>query len=164
MGAFFIEFIDKMWYYISMHLVSQSPQDTQDIAATVAQRILAHMPGQARATVVALRGELGAGKTTFTQGLARALGIAETPKSPTFNLVKQYAIPNTRYVLWHLDCYRLTDHRDLIALDLPAAFTDPRNIILIEWPERISDGLPRDHIEIRLTHEGPTKRGITITE
>lgn len=147
-----------------MHLVSQSPTDTQAIAAKMAERLLAALPGQNAATIVALRGELGAGKTTFTQGFARALGVTEQPKSPTFNLVKQYAIPGTDFSLWHLDCYRLEGRQDLVALDLPAAFENPRNIMLIEWPERIGDGLPRDHIEVHLTHEGPEKRGVTINE
>lgn len=147
-----------------MHLVSQSPQDTQHIAAQLARKLLAAMPGTSAATVVALRGELGAGKTTFTQGFAQTLGVTEQPKSPTFMLAKQYAIPGTPYSLWHLDCYRLNDHRDLVTLDLHHLFTDPNVLMLIEWPERISNGLPRDHIEVHLTHEGPEKRGITIKE
>ena|ERR1051326_4079011 len=147
-----------------MKVVSQSAKDTQKIAQNLAQKILAGMPGRAHATTITLRGELGAGKTTFTQGFARGLGIGEQPKSPTFLLAKQYAIPGTSYSLWHLDCYRLTDHRDLVTLDLHTLFSDPRNILLIEWPERINDGVPREHIEVRLTHNGPTQRGITITE
>jgi tRNA threonylcarbamoyladenosine biosynthesis protein TsaE len=147
-----------------MQLVSQSPQDTQKIAAGLARRLLPAMSGRSRATVIGLYGDLGAGKTTFTQGFARELGITEHPKSPTFNLVKRYTIPDTTYELWHLDCYRLTDHRDLVALDLHTAFESPNNLILIEWPERISDGLPRERIEVHLTHQGPEKRGITIRE
>ena len=146
-----------------MHIVSQSVEDTQKAAEKLAHTLVVAMPGKTAATIVALRGDLGAGKTTFTQGFAHGLHVVETPKSPTFNLVKQYAIPGTEYSLWHMDCYRLTDHRDLIALDLHTAFTNPHNLILIEWPERISDGLPRDHIEVHLTHEGPQKRGMTIT-
>ncbi len=147
-----------------MQLVSQSPQDTQNIAAKLAQRLLMAMPEKSQATVVALRGELGAGKTTFTQGLARALNITEPTKSPTFLLAKQYAMPGTVFSLWHLDCYRLNSYKDLTTLDMHSLFSDPRNIILIEWPERISDGLPRDHIEVHLTHKGENKRGIDIIE
>lgn len=147
-----------------MNLVSQNPEDTYAIAAKLAHRILAGMPGRGSAAIVALRGELGAGKTTFTQGFARALGVAEHPKSPTFLVAKEYPIPNTTYRLWHLDCYRLTSHRDLATLDLHSLFTDPHVIMLIEWPENIGDGLPRDHIEVHLTHNGPTKRGIDITD
>jgi tRNA threonylcarbamoyladenosine biosynthesis protein TsaE len=146
-----------------MKLVSQNPSDTQAIAAKLAQRLIDALPGRDRAAVVALRGDLGVGKTTFTQGFAKALGVAEQPKSPTFNLVKQYSIPGTGFSLWHLDCYRLEGRHDLVTLDLHHAFEDPHNIILIEWPERIGDGLPRDHVEVHLTHEGEEKRGVTIT-
>jgi len=114
--------------------------------------------------VIALRGELGAGKTTFVQGFARQLGILEQPKSPTFLLAKEYRIPHTEYSLWHLDCYRLSDHRDLITLDLHTIFAQPQNMVIVEWPERVSEGLPREHVEVHLTHEGETKRGITIIE
>lgn len=147
-----------------MHLVSQSPQDTSHIASQLAQRVLQAMPGRNAATVIALRGELGAGKTTFTQGFARALGVVEQPKSPTFNLAKEYQIPGTPYRMWHLDCYRLNNHRDLVTIDLHRLFEDPNVIMMIEWPERVSDGLPRDHVEVHLTHEGPEQRGITIRE
>lgn len=153
-----------------MHLVSHSANDTQAIAARLAERVRAALPGRA-ATVIALRGELGAGKTTFVQGFARALGITHHPKSPTFNLAKQYSIPGTPYSLWHLDCYRLAGFQDLQTIDLHRLFTDPANIILIEWPERVGDGLPRDRIEIHFTHlpgrqagTGNDTRGITIPE
>lgn len=147
-----------------MYVVSQSSTDTQKIAAGLARRILTAMTGKARATIVALRGELGAGKTTFAQGFARALGVAENPRSPTFLLAKQYRIPGTAYSLWHLDCYRLHDHRDLVTLDLHTVFRDRTNIVVVEWPERVGDGLPAGHIEVHMTHQGPEKRGITITE
>jgi tRNA threonylcarbamoyladenosine biosynthesis protein TsaE len=146
-----------------MHLVSQGPEDTRAIAAKLAQRLVAAMSGTT-ATIVALRGDLGAGKTTFTQGFANALGVKEQPKSPTFNLAKRYAIPGTEYSLWHLDCYRLDSHKDLAAMDMHAVFADPRNLVLIEWPERIGDGLPRDRVEVHLSHDGGDKRGISISE
>lgn len=146
-----------------MHLVSESPQDTQAIAAKLAQRLLDRMPGST-ATIVALRGDLGAGKTTFVQGMARALGVSKLPKSPTFNLAKRYDVPGTSYSLWHLDCYRLSSHKDLAAMDMHAVFADPNTIVLIEWPERIGDGLPRDHVEVHMTHEGGDARGIVIKE
>lgn len=145
-----------------MQYVSQSSQDTQAIAAQLAQTVRASMP-RAAATIIALRGQLGAGKTTFAQGFARALGIMQQPKSPTFLLVKQYAVPGTAFSLWHLDCYRLKSHTDLAAIDLHSIFGDANNVILIEWPENIGDGLPRDHIEVHFEHAGNDKRSITIS-
>ncbi len=145
-----------------MQLVSQSAYDTQEIARTVAEKIRSTLPGT-HATVIALRGDLGAGKTTFTQGFARALGIAQMPKSPTFLLAKQYAIPETSYSLWHLDCYRMKSHADLVTIDLHRIFDAPNNIILVEWPENISDGLPKHHGEIHFEHTGGDTRSITIS-
>ena len=145
-----------------MQYVSQSAQDTQAIATELAHTVRAEMP-RALATVIALRGELGAGKTTFTQGFAKALGIAQQPKSPTFLLAKQYAIPGTTYSLWHLDCYRLQSHKDLATINLHTIFDDSNNIILIEWPEKVGDGLPRDRIEVHFEHAGEDKRNITIS-
>lgn len=147
-----------------MHVVSQNADDTRAIAARFAESIEVRMQGRVTALVVALRGELGAGKTTFTQGFAHALGVPQTPKSPTFLLAKEYTIPHTPHSLWHLDCYRLTSHQDLVTLDLHSIFLNPANIILIEWPERIGDGLPTDHIEIHFEHAGHDTRSITISE
>lgn len=147
-----------------MHLVSQNATDTQAIAAMFAQRLRAAMPSRQTALVVALQGPLGAGKTTFVQGMAQALGVTAQPKSPTFLLAKEYLIPGTPYHLWHLDCYRLQSHRDLVAIDMHRAFEDPANIIVVEWPERIDGGLPHDHIAIHMKHAGGDTRAITIPE
>lgn len=146
-----------------MQLVSQSADDTRAIAVRFADRIRDAMTGRTTALVVALKGDLGAGKTTFTQGVASALGIASTPKSPTFLLAKEYPIPDTPYSLWHLDCYRLKSRAELVTIDLHHIFEDPLNIICIEWPENIADGFPRDHIEVHFVHGGGDKRSITIS-
>src|SRR5688572_2296263 len=106
MGAFSLKNTLIFPILRAMHFVSQGPHDTQKIAAKFAEQFLARMPGRDRALVIALEGELGAGKTTFVQGFTKALGISEQPKSPTFNLVKQYPIPNTSQNVWHIDCYR----------------------------------------------------------
>jgi len=147
-----------------MHMVSQSADDTRAISTTFAQKVLALMPERTRALVVALRGDLGSGKTTFTQGFAHALGVATMPKSPTFLLAKEYAVPGHGLSLWHLDCYRLKGHQDLVTLDLHHIFENPKNIVVIEWPENIGDGVPKDHIEIHFEHQHGDKRGITISE
>lgn len=148
-----------------MHFVSQSPQDTRAIAIRLAEEWkTALVAGRATALVVALEGELGAGKTTLVQGVAAALGVRELPKSPTFNLAKEYAIPGTDLHLWHLDWYRLSGRADVAALDMHRVFEDPRNLVLIEWATRIADVLPADHIVIRMEHAGHDKRMISIDE
>ena len=98
----------------------------------------------------------------FRQALAAALGIRQLPKSPTFALAKSYAVPDTEWTLWHLDCYRLTDHRDLVTIDAHRIFEDPGAIVLVEWAGRVRDALPRDTIEIRFRHAGEDKREITL--
>ena len=147
-----------------MHLVSQNPQDTLAIAATLARRFLAAMAGRTSALVVALEGELGAGKTALVQGIAETLGVRERPRSPTFNLAKEYGIPDTPYRLWHMDCYRLSGHTDLASLDIARIWADPTALVLVEWAQRVQEVLPRDHVTIHMTHEGGDKRGITVSE
>lgn len=145
-----------------MRLVAKSADDMHAIAARLAREWLAALDFREHALVIGLRGELGAGKTTFVQGVAKALGIREIPTSPTFNLMKEYPIGGGRYRLWHLDCYRLSGHRDLAPLGMPALFADPRNLILIEWPERAGKALPADHVEVRFEHVTPEHRSISI--
>jgi tRNA threonylcarbamoyladenosine biosynthesis protein TsaE len=147
-----------------MRLVSQNLADTDAIAARMARDWRAALRGRATALVIALEGELGAGKTALVQGVARALAIRELPKSPTFNLAKEYAIPGTDLKLWHVDCYRVSGRSDLASLDLHHIFADPHNLVLVEWAQRITDALPADHITVRMDHAGEHKRGITVDE
>lgn len=145
-----------------MHLVSQNTEDTRAIAKRLAGEWLTALKGRSSALIVALEGELGAGKTTLVQGIATALGVRELPKSPTFNLAKEYAIPGTDFRLWHLDCYRLSGRDDLAALDMHTVFADPHNLVLIEWAARVGEALPTDHIVIRMEHAGNDTRNISI--
>jgi len=101
--------------------------------------------------VVALAGELGAGKTAFTQGVARGLGIGALVTSPTFTLINQYALPGGGH-LQHVDCYRLTDAS---AEMLDAGLTDllgGEDIVIIEWADRIPELLLDEHLEIRFSY------------
>ncbi len=89
--------------------------------------------------VITLQGPLGAGKTTFVQSLARALGIKKTPQSPTFSLMRTYVVPkHPRFKrLVHMDAYRIDDESDLLALDLDSELHEPGTLLVIEWPEKI---------------------------
>jgi len=147
-----------------MKYVSQSAQETQHIAAGLARELIGLMKGASHATVLALEGELGAGKTTFVQGFVRALGITRAVVSPTFLLMKRYQFRSGVLAgsVVHLDCYRLKDHRDLAPLELHEVFADPTNIVLIEWPDRAEKIAPRDHITVNFVHAGGDTRTITV--
>jgi tRNA threonylcarbamoyladenosine biosynthesis protein TsaE len=121
----------------------------------VAARVAARLP---RGGVVALQGELGAGKTTFVQGLARALGVARPVTSPTFTLVGEYAAGQDR-LLVHMDLYRLRSPDDLLAIGF-AEYLERGAIVAIEWPERAGELLPVDAIwvEIGLTSDPRARR------
>ena len=107
--------------------------------------------------VIALSGELGSGKTTFTQGLARGLGIRAAVTSPTFILVNRYPAPDGR-VLQHADCYRLANAPlemwDLGLTDL----YEGDDIVVIEWADRIPGLLPDDHLEIAFAYLDENRR------
>lgn len=97
-------------------------------------------------SLLLLTGDLGAGKTTLTKGVARALGIHRPVKSPTFTIVREYR--EGRLPLFHMDMYRLADG-DLSSIDLPGYF-DEQGLIVIEWPQFIIDQLPADYVELTL--------------
>lgn len=161
-----------------MSFLSKNGKETQKIAASLARKVVKSQ----KSVVVALEGELGAGKTTFVKGFAKALGVKTKIKSPTFVLMKKYAIPESTVLpcycskrwLYHLDCYRVRDHRDLTTLDLKSLFSAPKgrdlasggkslqNIVLIEWPERVSKILPRKLIRVHIDHMDKNKRKIEI--
>jgi tRNA threonylcarbamoyladenosine biosynthesis protein TsaE len=101
------------------------------------------------ATVVALSGDLGAGKTTFAQEVARALGIEEPVTSPTFVIEKIYALTGETFSqLIHIDAYRLNSAHELEVLGWEELVRDSGNLILIEWPEKVAELIPKDAIRI----------------
>jgi len=106
---------------------------------------------------IALVGELGAGKTTFTAGLVAALGGGDA-HSPTFSLVHRYA---GRLIVWHADLYRLEREAELVELGLDEAFGDPSGIVIVEWAERFAV-MPPDHLRIELHHSATGRQLIAI--
>lgn len=104
------------------------------------------IPEGDKATIVGLKGNLGAGKTTFTQYVAKILGISEKINSPTFVIEKIYKILDNQNfdTLIHIDAYRLDSGKELEALNWNEIIEQQRTLILIEWPEQVSDILPND--------------------
>ncbi len=142
-----------------MHTVSKSPRETQDIAADLARKVV----GTKGPVIITLKGNLGAGKTTFVQGFIRALGIKARVKSPTFLLIKHYVLAKKGKNVYHVDCYRVMKWQELKPLDIAHILQDPRNIVLIEWPEKIKKILPKKHISVQLGHHSPSRRSISIS-
>ena len=107
------------------------------------------------ATILALSGNLGAGKTTLTQALARVLGVAENVQSPTYVLMKSYAIDWQHYTrLVHIDAYRLEVPEQFSALKPESFLNDPHVLVVVEWPEHVVGVLPIPNLTLHLSSEG----------
>ena len=154
----------------NMQYQTTSPVQTKKIARLFAEEIARTKSGK-HAFVVVFKGDLGAGKTTFIQGLLRELGVKKKIVSPTFTLLRSYALSSRAHPLvggeaegsvftkaHHFDCYRIGDASEIKELGFKELLADPQNIILIEWPERIAKALPREKITVTLSY------GETINE
>jgi tRNA threonylcarbamoyladenosine biosynthesis protein TsaE len=139
--------------------ITYSAAQTKNLGKKIIQKISKE---NKEAVVIALRGELGSGKTTFVQGIAKGLGIKDKILSPTFVLMKKYKIPNSQKRLYHIDCYRIKRAQDLSALSLKKLFSDSQNIIAIEWAERIEKTLPKDTIILNFKNREKKQREIFI--
>lgn len=112
--------------------------------------------------IILLSGDLGAGKTVFTKGIAKGLGITEEVTSPTFALLNVY--DGGRLKLYHYDCYRLSSGQEAEERGLTEFFGDKDGVCVIEWPQVISDVLPPDVIEAEILYSGEGKREIKIND
>lgn len=140
-----------------MILKSGSVLQTQKIASDLAKKVIL----KNGSIVITLNGELGVGKTTFAQGFARGLGIEERVISPTFVLIRQHQIPNSKKVFYHLDLYRMDEPIDIYALGLEELLGS-ESIILIEWAEKLKDMLGREVRRVSLRKTSENKRQIEI--
>ena len=131
----------------SMETKTCSLTDFQKVAQEFA-RSLAPCPG--RATVVGLHGDLGSGKTTFVQAIAKTFGVEETVSSPTFLIFRRYTLHATHFAnLIHIDAYRLKSSDELRKLRFDELLADPKNLILVEWADKVANILPKNHLELR---------------
>jgi tRNA threonylcarbamoyladenosine biosynthesis protein TsaE len=148
---------------MSNKLITTSSKETQKLGQLMAREILKLGPNQQGAFLIGLRGDLGSGKTTFTQGLAMGFGIQEKINSPTFVIMKRFAI---RYSLfqnfYHIDCYRIEKSEDILDLGWRDILASPYNIVAVEWPERIKKILPAAMLNISLKFLSNQKRNIRL--
>lgn len=155
-----------------MEIISSGLKDTQKIAEIMAQEIAGC--SLKSALVLALEGELGSGKTTFVQFLAKCLGVKEKILSPTFVLMKIYNLKPAAYNLspithhlkkfFHIDCYRLGSAKEIKHLGFQELLKDKDSIIVIEWADRIKKLMPKNAIWIKFKHgDNNTVRRIKIS-
>ena len=135
-----------------MQIITNSAQETKILAARIAKNV-------PWGTVIRLEGRLGSGKTTFTQGFAKALGVTRAVKSPTYTIVKEYPL-SQGYKLVHIDAYRL-ENLGGDSIDL-ASFLTADALVLVEWAEFIEDDLPKDYLIIRIDVMDQSRRAIDI--
>jgi tRNA threonylcarbamoyladenosine biosynthesis protein TsaE len=109
--------------------------------------------------VLELIGDVGAGKTTFTKGLAKGLGVAETVQSPSFTISRMYEAGDL--TLSHYDFYRLND-AGIMAMEIASAVEDAHNITVVEWAESVAEILPESRIKIRILPQSETVRKVEI--
>ena len=144
-----------------MKVISKSVEETGKIAKDFIGKI--SMGVYNDALVVGLYGDLGSGKTTFTQAIAKIFNIKEDITSPTFVIEKIYPIEHDKFTnLVHIDAYRLESPKELSALDWKRTMSDSRNIIFIEWPEKVLEVLPENHAKIYFKFINENEREIEI--
>ena len=134
-----------------------SEKDMLTFGNNFAQKII---PSQSTATVIELIGDVGAGKTTFTRGLAKGLGVLDTVTSPSFTISKSYDLPDGGKLI-HYDFYRLPDPGIMLD-DLSENLQDPQNIIIIEWGESTTDFLPTNRTIIHINYSNDNTREIKL--
>ena len=134
-----------------LEFVTNSPEETEAVGEKLAQTLL---PG----TVIAYEGDLGAGKTAFTRGLARGLGIIDCVTSPTYTIVQEYL--GGRMPLFHFDMYRLGSSDELFDIGWED-YLERGGVCAVEWSENVRDAL-ESPITGRIERLGDTQRRITI--
>ncbi len=134
--------------------ITSSEEETENIGKTLAMSL-------SKGDSVLLRGTLGAGKTVFSRGFARGLGITEPVSSPTYTIVQEYELPDGGR-LYHLDLYRISGVNAALAFGVDEFLDDPQGISLIEWPDRIDGILPENAVCVEIEHLSDSERRLTI--
>lgn len=134
-----------------MDFITHSPEETEKIGEALAKSL---QPG----TILAYRGDLGAGKTAFTRGLARGLGCKETVTSPTYTIVNEYL--GGRLPLFHFDMYRLASSDDLWDIGWED-YLDREGVCAVEWSENVQDAM-ENAVTVTIEKLGETTRRIII--
>lgn len=172
-------------------IITKSAVATKKLAENFAKKIirLSHSRNDKNTIIIGLFGNLGAGKTVFCQGFAKGLGITKNIHSPTFIIMKKYRIPKSKIKnqkskvqfknknleqkfptsnlqlptsIIHLDAYRLENLKELLDLGWNELIQNPKNIILIEWADKIRKILPKNSVKIKFEHKNKNRREISF--
>ena len=142
----------------TLEIITKSAKETKKVGEFLAGEIIKSK----KALIIGLKGELGSGKTTFIQGMAKGLKIRERITSPTFVIFKKFKlgpVPCLKY-FYHIDCYRVQS-KDLLDLGFKEIISQP-NIVVIEWAEKIKKILPKDTFWIKFEYLDKDKRKIAL--
>ena len=134
-------------------ITTDSLRETQEFARDFAKNLKA-------GDVLCLYGNLGSGKTSFVQGLAKGLGITRRIISPTFIIARRYEIGDLN--LYHIDLYRTQTLQDLLSIGIDEILEDDNNIVAIEWAEKLLDLMPKKRVDLKFEYVDENKRKITI--
>jgi tRNA threonylcarbamoyladenosine biosynthesis protein TsaE len=143
----------------ALDFISHSPEQTRRVGWRLGQHARA-------GDLFLLSGTFGAGKTWLTQGFAAGLGVVERVTSPSFTLVNEHdgrTTDGVRVRLYHVDLYRLETEAAVDSLGLEDILDDPDGICAIEWPDRLGERVPREHLLIMLEPVSETKRRLALT-
>jgi tRNA threonylcarbamoyladenosine biosynthesis protein TsaE len=136
---------------------------TKDELQAVAYKLIkkVHSLKSDTATVIAFWGELGSGKTTLTQEIAKILGVKESVISPTFVIMKKYKTSDKKFTqLIHIDAYRLNKSSELLHLGWQELLEDKNNLIIVEWPGNVPECIPDNACHLELSHDKEHTRNI----
>ena len=140
---------------MELEIFTSNPSETKRIGVLLAEEILKTRPAKT-ASVIGLVGDLGGGKTTFLQGLARGLKIRGKILSPTFIIMRRLGN------FYHIDCYRIQKPQELLSLGFKKIIANPKNIVAIEWADRIRSIMPSNTIWLNFEFLTKKKRKIVL--
>lgn len=140
--------------FIGNNFITNTFKETQKLGKTFAKTLK-------KGDVICLYGDLGSGKTTFTQGLAKGLGIKNRIISPTFIIVRSHQLKIGMF--YHIDLYRVESEKDLEGLGIEEIINDKNNIVVVEWAEKLKKYLPQKRVDIKFFHEKEDVRKITFS-
>ncbi|MEK9166312.1 MAG: tRNA (adenosine(37)-N6)-threonylcarbamoyltransferase complex ATPase subunit type 1 TsaE [Patescibacteria group bacterium] len=133
-----------------LRVITNNERETRGLGEFFAKEVLDF--SSAKATVIGLEGDLGAGKTAFAKGFARGLGIQEEMKSPTFILMRAFRVPRKNKMFLHFDAYRIAGAKEFLQIGFKNLLKDSRNILFVEWADKVASILPKNRVKIRISH------------